>query len=854
VSTRRPGVEDVLAAVLVRPAGERLEFLDRVCGDDPSLRDAVASRLAAHVQTEIIAPASPSDTPAQLAGGADAENSRVGAYRLVREIGRGGMGVVYLAARADDQFQHEVAIKLMRLGRDTSLARQRFHTERQILANLDHPGIARLLDGGVSEDGLPYLVMEKVEGPPIDRYCEERRLSIRERLELFVRVCAAVHYAHQRLVVHRDIKPANILVTASGQPKLLDFGIARLLPSEEETADRTATVVQVFTREYASPEQISGETITTASDVYTLGVLLYRLLTGRHPYDFATRQPHDMARVICEVEPERPSTATQERAPDLETAAAPLPAPFAGASGRDVRTRLRGDVDNIVLMALRKDPARRYTSVEQFADDIERHLKGLPVIARPATFAYRASKFVARNRLAVAAGFLILLSLLGGIAATAWQARAARLEKARSEAIKDFLVDILEYSNPMLNASGKTAQETTLNEVLGGAAARLESGEFANQPELTAELELILGRSYNFQGRYDLADRHYQEYIRVVGRLYGESHHRTHEASAMRAALLFLKGDFAGSEQVYRTVVPRLREEFRAGRVEAATLVEALDNFGCLRRSQGDSREAEALFRETLELAARFPAGSQPVVGTTRSTLASTLADQGRFDEALQTARVAVAEYVERGQTGSPAFGFALNVFGGFLDEKGDHALALARLREAEAIFRRTQAPSSLWLGDNLRNQAVSLYEQGEYAGALEKAAEAQRIYSEGFGTRYDHYPTVLIVRGLSLSKQDRARDGERLLREALRLRTDSLPKDHFWVAIARSALGEGLALQRRYAEAEPLLLESYRSLAVSQGEGNPRTRTALRRIVHFYEGSGRSDAALAYRSRLGPG
>jgi serine/threonine-protein kinase len=848
VSTER--VEDVVAAALARPAGERPAYLDSVCDGDPSLRRSVESRLAAYAPTDRAAASSPSGPAAHIPAGEDVAGRRVGAYRLVREIGRGGMGVVYLAARADDQYRQEVAIKLMRLGRDTGVARHRFHTERQILADLDHPGIARLLDGGVSEEGLPYLVMEKVDGVPVDQYCEERRLSVPQRLELFLDVCAAVHYAHQRLVVHRDIKPANILVTADGHAKLLDFGIARLLPSDSDT-DQTATVVQLLTPDYASPEQILGGTITTASDVYTLGVLLYRLLTGRHPYGFPTRQPHEMARVICDVEPERPSTLAEALRGD------PGGAPAAGAGsqqasrGSKAGLRLKGDLDNIVLMALRKDPARRYSSVQQFADDIERHLRGLPVIARPATFRYRASKFIARNGVAVAAGILITLSLLSGIVATAWQARAARLERAKSDEIKDFLVDILNYSNPVLNVSGKTGHATTLTEVLEAAATRLDSEEFSRQPELKAELELIIGRSYNGQGRYDLADKHYQEYLRLTGSRYGGSHPKTHQASAMRAALLFLKGDFPESEKAYRAVLPRLRDQVREGSVEAGTLIDALDTFGCLRRSQGDSREAEALFREGLELAAQLPREARRAVGTTRSTLASTLADQGRFEEALQAARQAVAEYMERGQTSSPAYGFALTVYGGFLTEKSDFALADARLREAEAIFRRTQAPSSLWLGDNLRNQALSLYQQGRFAEALEKAGRAASIYREGFGKSYDHYPTVLIVQGLSLSRTNQPKQGEKLLSEALALRTGSLPKGHFWVAVARSALGEGLAIQGRYAEAEPLLLEGYEGLRASQGARNPRTTTALQRVVALYEKWGRAGAALEYRRRL---
>jgi non-specific serine/threonine protein kinase/serine/threonine-protein kinase len=376
-------------------------------------------------------------------------DSRVGPYRLIRPIGRGGMGAVYLAVRDDDVFQKRVAIKLLKRGMDTEAIVRRFQHERQILAALEHPNIASLLDGGTTADGLPYFAMEYVEGQPITEYCDGRQLDTNARLELFRHVCAAVQYAHQNLIVHRDIKPANVLVTNDGTPKLLDFGIAKLLNPElaGHTMVPTVAGMQLLTPEYASPEQVRGETVTTATDVYSLGVLLYELLTARLPYRLTGRTAADVLRAVCESPPVRPSTAVTQLADQgsdggdaHRTDAAPQDVHTRATDGvrparRDLlRRRLAGDLDNILLKALSKEPARRYASVDQFSEDVRRHLSGLPVVARKDTLAYRTAKFVRRNRAVVVAGVLTLVALVGGMIATAWQARVARLERARAEA------------------------------------------------------------------------------------------------------------------------------------------------------------------------------------------------------------------------------------------------------------------------------------------------------------------------------------------------------------------------------------------------------------------------------------
>jgi eukaryotic-like serine/threonine-protein kinase len=417
-------VAELFAAAINYEPDERRAFLASECDGEPLLLAEVEALLAA--DEEVVAAGFMCEPALKLQASQYAREleasrlgERIGHYEILSLIGEGGMGEVYLAR--DLEFERKVALKLIKGGLQTKAIRRRFLGERQILASLDHPNIARLLDGGTTDDGLPYFVMEYVEGQPIDAYADAHGLSTGARLKLFRMVCAGVQYAHQNLVIHRDIKPSNILVTEAGTPKLLDFGIAKLFDPTRagEAPEATATLLRVMTPEYASPEQVKGAPITTASDVYSLGVLLYELLTGRRPYRFKSRQTGDAASAICEAEPERPSHAVsraREAAGDDQTP---------GVDTMQLRRQLRGDLDNIILMALRKEPPRRYSSVSEFSEDINRHLDGLPVRARKDTFNYRASKFVRRNRVAVAAAVVVLLILIAGIVATAWEARRA---------------------------------------------------------------------------------------------------------------------------------------------------------------------------------------------------------------------------------------------------------------------------------------------------------------------------------------------------------------------------------------------------------------------------------------------
>jgi serine/threonine protein kinase len=501
-------VKELLGPALELDPAKRTDYLDKACGSDASLREELERLLAAEKKAGgdfLNDPLIPDALNRELSQPADVWiGRRVGPYQIVEEIGVGGMGEVYRAVRADDQYHKQVAIKLVRSGQDSSFVLGRFKNERQILAGLDHPNIARLLDGGTTEEGVPYFVMELIEGQVIDQYCDARKLATAERLKLFLQVCSAVQYAHQRLIIHRDIKPGNILVTSEGVPKLLDFGIAKILDADSLAAgfEPTVTMFRMLTPEYASPEQIRGEPITTSSDVYALGVVLYELLTGHSPYRLSTRKPHEMARAICESDPERPSTVVGRTGTSRTRNAARGIPPATRSAARDdapekLRKHLSGDLDTIVLMALRKEPQRRYASVEQFAEDIRRHLADLPVIARKDTLGYRTSKFITRHKVGVAAAALVSIALLAALGVTLREARIAQRRFNDVRGLANSL--IFEIHDSIQDLPGATAARKLIVERAQEYLDNL-ARESGSDPALLRELATAYEKLANVQG------------------------------------------------------------------------------------------------------------------------------------------------------------------------------------------------------------------------------------------------------------------------------------------------------------------------------------------------------------------
>jgi len=490
-------VKEVLGEAMEAPPGSRPALLERICAGDESLRREVQALLdrESHLDSQFLSQTDLASATADLLPSQTNPwvGRRVGAYKIIEQIGAGGMGEVYRAVRDDDQYKKEVALKVVRSSQGSAFIVSRFKNERQILASLDHPNIARLLDGGTTEEGMPYLVMELIAGRPITEYCADRNLSVADRLALFVHVCAAVQYAHQRLVVHRDIKPGNILVTAEGVPKLLDFGIAKILDvaGDPYQVEATLTVFRLLTPQYASPEQVRGEPITTASDVYSLGVVLYELLTASSPYPQTSGAPQDLVRSVCDFEPPRPSTAVRQRiAPAPRSTAPAHPKPQLGSE--KLARQLSGDLDNIVLMALRKEPQRRYISAEQFSEDIRRYLEKLPVVARKDTARYRASKFVTRHKAAVAAAVAVALTLVVALVITMREAQIANRRFNDVRSLANSL--IFDVHDSIKDLPGSTpAKKIIVDHALQylNGLARESSGDLGLQRELASAYEKV---------------------------------------------------------------------------------------------------------------------------------------------------------------------------------------------------------------------------------------------------------------------------------------------------------------------------------------------------------------------------
>lgn len=483
-----------LIEVLELAPSERTAYLSKF---DDEIREEIISLLEFEESSADFMSVSANDLAGELVLDGKLKSERIGRkigiYEISEELGIGGMGAVYLAERTDGKFKQKVAVKMLKREFNVETVRRNFRREREILSKLNHPFIARLLDAGTTADGVPFLVMEYVEGVSIDKFCERKNLSLKERLKLFNKVCEAVSFAHQNLVIHRDLKPSNILVTEKGEPKLLDFGISKLLDAENSEDKTSVTLLGAMTPEYASPEQIRGETISTATDIYSLGVVLYKILTGTLPYKFSGKTNGDLLKAIAEEEPTAPSSISnfKSEVSNHENSPSVIRPP-----------QLKGDLDNIILKALSKEPARRYKTVEQFSADIWRHLDGLPVFAQRATIFYRAAKFIKRNKIAVIAAWLIFLTLFGGIAAS-WQQTAlareaerlsaierdkAQAEQAKSEKITKFMSKIIGYANPNWYSEGaKYGKDARVIDAIIDLGDKIDA-EFANEPDVAAEL------------------------------------------------------------------------------------------------------------------------------------------------------------------------------------------------------------------------------------------------------------------------------------------------------------------------------------------------------------------------------
>ncbi len=833
-------VKDVFTAALELPAAERASFLAESCGADEALREEVDSLLAAHEEPKNVLEQNTYDLASQLqTNGNKYLGKRFGAYSILREIGRGGMGSVFLAERADGEFEQQVALKIIRQSFADGELERHFRRERQILASLNHPNIAKLIDGGVSETGELFLAMEFVEGEPLIAFAEHYQLTIEDRLRLFLKICHAVSFAHQNLVIHRDLKPSNILVTQDGAPKLLDFGLAKLAEQSARAslvslkgAEQTQTDFRAFTPAYASPEQILGKSVTTTSDVFSLGVILYELLTSEKPFQFEGKSLEEIIKTVSTGEASLPSRVVRSQEPE----------------GAGHERQLRGDLDNITLKALQKDPPRRYQSVAEFANDIERHLEHLPISARPNTVAYRASRFYQRNKIAVSAAALVIVALITGLAIALREYSNARRENAKAEAVNTYLQKMLRAPNSQ-SGDARKAYQTTVNEVLADAEKRLDGSELSNQPEVRAELRRVIGAGYGDVGNYAAAERNLRQALIEQTQIYGDGSPKLLKTEFCLALVLLAKADYENTDKIYNQRFSLLRQEFQHANIDAEFFVSCLNNYAILRRAHGDPLMAEVLLRESLALSSQY--SLKALEDFAGGFLTLILLDQGKVTEAAERQEAAVARYRSLPNIETQQFCAALTLLGSILMEKGDLTGAEANLREGERLYRKLYDPSHIVIYDNLRLQAQVSYLAGKYPEGLVMINQVLENYRQNSNPKYISFATALTVQGLILNKLGRSDEAEKVLREAVKLREENLPDKHFMTALSKGALGEFLAIQKRFAEAEPLLLGSYESLKNSQSADSPRIRTAADRLVTLYTDWGKPTDANNFRSRL---
>jgi len=759
-------LQDRFDALAEQPAPEREAALCRLANEDPSLASELRAMLAAD-DTGFLEDAAgslqdlPADDP-ELAPG-----TQMGPYRILRTLGEGGMGMVYLAERDDEHFRRQVALKVIKRGMDPHRVIRRFRAERQILASLAHPNIGHLYDGGMTDDGVPYFAMEYVDGLPIDRYCEAKGLGLRARLDLMRDVCAAVQHAHQNLVVHRDLKPSNVLVDAEGTVKLLDFGIAKLLDDRAHSDDgMTLTGLRPLTPDYASPEQVRGEPLTTAADIYSLGVLLHVLLTGVRPHDLTTVPPHALAAAVESLPRPRPSAAE---------------VPW--------RSRLKGDLDTIVQVAMHPEPRRRYHSAEALSDDLHHHLRGHPIAARRDSVGYRAGKFIRRNRLGlglVAGLFAVTLAFALAMGRQASlisrQAESLARERDRAEDVTGVLVDMFDVSDPIYGSVGR-GDTLRVRDFLQLNEQRLMT-ELADQPELKATVGHLMARLYANLGLYDRAEGLIRQSLALRREIFTPPHAAIASALDFLGTVVHQRGDYEGAEPFFREALAMRRELFTPPHLDIA---ESLNNLSWNLGGQGRNEEAVALDREALAMRRAVMGDHDPDVAQSLNNIAGTLYAMDRLDEA------------------EPLW------------------------REALALRRELLGPDHPYVANTMNNLGRLLRDRGAFQEADSLIAGALEVWTRTLGPDHPRLSAGWFNLALNAESMDDLPRAVHAMERALALDRAALADDHPFVAQDREELGRLLLADGRPAEALPHLR---RALAVHVADDAGEDAARLRALV----------------------
>ncbi|MFQ5462295.1 MAG: tetratricopeptide repeat protein [Phycisphaerae bacterium] len=846
---------------------ERAVFLDRACGGNAELRRHVEGLLDSDERTTpFLDPPSRGAAFEILADVLDASPmpTEVGRYRLVRMVGSGGMGAVYAAVRSDGEFDREVAVKVIKPGMATDDILRRFRQERQTLANLDHPNIAKLLDGGAAANGSPYLVMEFIDGTPIHRYCDERHISIEQRLKMFLDACSAVQHAHRHLIVHRDLKPGNILVTRDGVCKLVDFGISTILSGEQGQNHATVTDAsqRIMTPQYASPEQIQGQRITTCSDVYSLGVILYELLTGHRPYQVSRRHRGAMEQVICEVDPDLPSTVVrQTREIENGDGAAVRITPASVSSLRGTQPeklyrRLKGDLDTIVLTAMQKNPDRRYTSVEQFADDINRYLAGLPIRARRDTVSYRIGKFVQRHKVGVAATVLLILSITAGtigtyvglvrtqsaLARAEAQTEKATVERRKAERVIVFLQHMLSAADPL-----QERKDVTVRELIDQTARRIDT-DLASEPEIRAAVHHTLGITYASLGSLPVAEEHLRSAVRIREEVFGLNDAHTASSYNALGGILHERGDNDEAQKYLQRAKKILTG---LGLEDQVASVGVDSNLGKLYHDLGELQKAEGIFSRLLKVCVDGFGESHPNTLNAMNDLAAVYSDLGRLDDSERFYRDLITRSEKELGPESP---WTLS----YNNNLAVLLVRLGRFEEAEPICRTTLEISRRVLGETHPQTMIAMSNLASTLDNLGETEEAESLYQSVLARRMavlgETHPETITVQsnlGLLYRGQGRYSDAEPLLAKALEHSIITLGEKHSQTLDAMNNLALLYTDIGKLDKAELLLVTAVDTSTELLGPENEETLDYLHNLGLLYTKQNRFDKAEAIQLRL---
>ena len=837
-------VLEICDELLPLAGDHRSRRLEAVCAGDPLLRASVDSvLLAVEASGQFL------DTDAAASAAADYLGRTIGPYRILEHIGEGGMGSVYLAERRQAEFSQRVAIKFVHghlMARDVV---GRFNDERKILATLNHPYIASLIDAGSTAEGVPYLVLEHVVGMPIDEYCDAHSLGIPDRIRLVRKVAAAVQAAHQHLVVHRDLKPSNVLITPDGIPKLLDFGIAKLLQADETACTGNATVLgrQAMTPDYASPEQILENRVTTASDVYTLGILVYQLLVGERPYHVPSTSHADMVRAFDALAVPRPST----RLDTLPSEDARLQVALRrGTTTQQLRRLLRGDLDTILLKALRAEPDRRYASVAQFSDDLGRYLAGQPVTARDDTFSYRAIKFVQRNRLASAVAAAFALSLVVGIIAYSSQAREAERQRDAAQAqarqarnTVDFLKQVLFAGNPF----STNEDRQSISDILSAAEQGVRSA-YADDPPSRALILTALGEIFISRGEYQRGGVLAAEAVELYANASGFHGNEAANAHRVKALAAYYLDDYAQATQQLEVAIALFTEQQSP---DWSGLVKAYDQLGMAQSNRHGGDAALVAYHKALDIYRARGLDDPGQLVTILNNIATENLQRGNYALAEELLREAIS-LSDTSEIGSGQAGMLL----------GNHAGALknlGRINEAEASYERSvdllvsslgeAHPETIAMITSLANLQQQMGNLTDAAVTIRRALKSstESLSEDQFLASYAQNVGASI-----LCRLNEVAEGTRLARLSLRTRSDLLPAGHWAISSGEGVLGACLTASGDYRAAEDLLVPAYQHLREARGDDNEATVSTRQRLNELYVAWGKPVQAEQFSSAVG--